>query len=97
MDSKTDNSKIKKSLPSSERTNPSRRYNRPHRAFKSAESKRRKVITQIRRLSTIDETELQRPHSSGPRKPAKNIVLKRTASGNLLKKALNTMKIYLVH
>ena len=93
MDSKTDNSKIKKSLPSSEQTNPSRRYNRPHRAFKSAESKRRKVITQIRRLSTIDETELQRPHSSGPRKPEKNNTLNRTTSGNLFQKTLRRIKI----
>ena len=93
MDSKTDNSKIKKSLPPSEQTNPSRRYIRPLRASKLAKSKRRKVITQIRRLSTIDETELQCPHSSGPRKSEKNNTLNRTTSGNLFQKTLRRIKI----
>ena len=93
MDSNTDNKQIMKFLPPSDQTNRSPRYVRPLRASKSLESKRRKVITKIRRLSTIDEEELQRPHSSGTKKPEKNIVLNRTASGNLFQETLRIMKI----
>ena len=95
MDSNTDNKQIMKFLPPSDQTNRSPRYVRPLRASKSLESKRRKVITKIRRLSTIDETELQSPHSSGPWK-SENSFLNRTTSGNLFQETLRTIKILFI-
>ena len=73
MDSKPDKGNINPCCISSIEMNHQRRINR----------KRRKIINQIRRLSTIDEVEIRRPNSSVSVKTNKNINLKRSTSGKL--------------
>ena len=73
MDSKPDKGNINPCCISSIKMNPQRRMNR----------ERRKIIKQIRRLSTIDEVEIRSPNSSVSIKTNKNINLKRSASGKL--------------
>ena len=71
MDSKLDKGKINHCCISSIKMNPQRRMNR----------ERRKIINQIRRLSTMDEVEVRCPNSPVSIKTNKNMNLKRSASG----------------
>ena len=71
MDSKPDKGNINPYCISSIKMNPQRRMNR----------ERRKIINQIRRLSTIDEMDIRSPNSPVTIKTSKNINLKRSASG----------------
>ena len=73
MDSKPEKGNLNPCCVSSIKINPQRRMNR----------ERRKIINQIRRLSTIDEEEIRCTNSPVPIKTNKNINLKRLASGKL--------------
>ena len=73
MDSKLENDNINHCCISSIKLNPQRKMNR----------ERRKIISQIRRLSTIDEMDIRSPNSSVSIKTNKNMNLKRSASGKL--------------
>ena len=73
MDSKPDKGNINPCCISSIKMNPQRRMNR----------ERRKIINQIRRLSTIDEIEIRSPNFPVSIKTAKNMNLRRSASGKL--------------
>ena len=71
MDLKPNKRKIHPCCISSTKINPQRRMSR----------ERRKIINQIRRLSTIDEMEIPCPNSSVSIKTNKKLNLKRSASG----------------
>ena len=73
MDSKPEKGNLNPCCVSSIKINPQRRMNR----------ERRKIINQIRRLSTIDEVEVRCPNSPVSIKTNKNMNLKRSASGKL--------------
>ena len=57
----------------------------------SVNSRRRKVIKHIRRLSTIDESEIYSPTSNGNKDGNKTDVKKRKASGNNIKEGFNKL------
>ena len=71
MDSKPEKGNLNPCCVSSIKINPQRRMNR----------ERRKIINQIRRLSTIDEMEIPSPNCSVSIKTNKKMNLKRSASG----------------
>ena len=74
MNYETENENLSISFLLSTMQNPRQKYER----------KSRKIINQIRRLSTIDEMAPHRPSSSDSSNPNQNVVVGRTDIGNAI-------------